>query len=129
MISWVLKGLVLYVLVWFLQYLMRWLIWHFSQSSIRTSIYFSLIVKSRFLFLFLEPTTTKQKGYNKGTTVTFDGAQTHGQHIMSQMRNLYKSLVFLIQYYLFTALCSIQYLFTYPPICALFHFLKFNIIL
>jgi len=35
------------------------LIWHLSQSSIRPSIYFSLIVKSRSN-LFLEPTSTKQ---------------------------------------------------------------------
>jgi len=34
--------------IWFWRYLMRGLIWHLCQSSIRPSIYFSLIVKSHF---------------------------------------------------------------------------------
>ena len=48
-----------YSLVWSWRYLTRGLIWHLSQYSIRPSIYFSLIVKSR-LNPFLEPTSTKQ---------------------------------------------------------------------
>ena len=35
------------VLVWFWRYLTTGFIWHLSQSSIRPSIYFSLILKSR----------------------------------------------------------------------------------
>ena len=44
---------------WCWRYLTRGLIWHLSQSSIRPSIYFSLIVKSRSNPL-QEPTSTKQ---------------------------------------------------------------------
>ena len=44
---------------WFWRFLTWGLIWHLSQSSIRPSIYFSLIVKSRSN-RFLEPTSTKQ---------------------------------------------------------------------
>ena len=44
---------------WVWRYLTRELIWHLSQSSIRSSIYFSSIVKSR-PNPFLEPTGTKQ---------------------------------------------------------------------
>jgi len=47
------------VIFWFWRYLMRGGIWHLSQSSIRSSIYFNLIVKSRSN-LFLEPTSTKK---------------------------------------------------------------------
>ena len=43
----------------FLTYLQLSLFWNLSQSSIRPSIYFSLIVKSH-LNLFLEPTSAKQ---------------------------------------------------------------------
>ena len=43
--------------VWFWRYLTTELIWHLSQSSIRPSIYLSLIVKSRS-YPFLEPTST-----------------------------------------------------------------------
>jgi len=41
---------------WFWRYLTRGLIWHLSQSSIRPSLYFSSIVKSRSNPL-LEPTS------------------------------------------------------------------------
>ena len=49
---------------WFWRYFTRGLIWHLSQSHIRSSICFSLIVISRSN-LFLEPTSTKQ-GNNGG---------------------------------------------------------------
>ena len=45
---------------WFWRYLMRGLIWHLSQSSIRPSIYFSSFVKSRSN-PFLEPTSLEIK--------------------------------------------------------------------
>ena len=45
--------------IWFWRYLTKGLIWHLSQSSIKTSIYFSLIVKSSWN-PFLEPTSSKQ---------------------------------------------------------------------
>ena len=75
--------------VWFWQFLTRGLIWHLSQSSVRPSIYFSLIVKS-CSNLFLEPTSTMQLGYSfllKETTGAFDGARTHDPHITSQTCN------------------------------------------
>ena len=46
--------------IWFWRYLTRGLIWHLNQSFIRTSIYFSLIVKSRSNS-FLEKTVTRVK--------------------------------------------------------------------
>ena len=49
------------VLIWFWRFLTRELIWLLSQSSIRPSIYFSLIVKSRSN-PFLEPISTKRLG-------------------------------------------------------------------
>ena len=47
------------VMFWFWRYLTRGLIWHLSQPSIKPSIYFSSIVKSRSN-PFLEPTSTNQ---------------------------------------------------------------------
>ena len=44
---------------WFWRYLTRGLIWYWSQSSIRPSIYFSSMVKS-CSNPFLKPTSTKQ---------------------------------------------------------------------
>ena len=68
-------------------YLMRMLISHKCQSTIRPSIYFSLIVKS-CLNLLLEPTSTiKQWGWSfllKETTRALDGAQSHDRPITSQ---------------------------------------------
>ena len=57
----------------FWRYLTRGLIWHLCQSSIRPSIYFSSIVKSRSN-PFLEPSSTKQQGKSfllKETTGAF----------------------------------------------------------
>ena len=51
-----------FCLVWFWRYLTRGLIWHLSQTSIRPSIYFSSIVKSRSN-PYLEPTSTMQPSY------------------------------------------------------------------
>ena len=62
------------------------LIWHLSQSSIRPSLYFSSIVKSRSN-PFLESTSIKQWSFLlKEITGSFDGVRTYECQITSQTR-------------------------------------------
>jgi len=66
---------------WIWQYLKRCLIWHWSQSSIRPSIHFILIVKSRSnLFMVLS---------NKGSFLLKEttGTPTNDLHVTSQTFN------------------------------------------
>ena len=74
------------IVLLFSRYLTWDLIWHLSQSSIRPSVYFSSIVKSRSN-PFLESTSIKQWSFLlKEITGSFDGVRTYECQITSQTR-------------------------------------------
>ena len=75
--------------IWFWRYLTRGLIWHLSQSSIRPSIYFSLIVKShsKSISRTNQYWAIRVKFLVKENNWAFEGARSPDQHIMSQTSN------------------------------------------